>query len=83
MTFNFKDNFSPCTYIDEQSDENQQGGQIHCDGRLEEERLEVVGGVAYDCQQDGWDVRGEHDCQQSPAKNNVDLWVDLLNFFSF
>ena len=57
----------------EHGGKHQHHRQVHRHHRLEEERLEVVGGVADDVEEDGRHVNCHKVSQQSPAQNHRDL----------
>ena len=54
---------------DEQGGQDQEGGEVHCHDRLEEEVLEEVGGIDDGEDEDGGEVDGEDGAHQSSSQH--------------
>ena len=70
---------------DEEGGEDEEGGQVDRDDRLEEELLEEVGRVHDGEDQDGWQVDGEDGVEDTSSEDNRQLdalvkvvWVDVV-----
>ena len=58
---------------DKQSGQDQECGQVHCDHRLEEERLEEVGGVHDEQDEDGREVGGQDLVDNPPVHHKLEI----------
>ena len=58
---------------DEQGGQDQEGGEVHCHYRLEEEVLEEVGGVDDGEHEDGGKVDGEDRVEESSLEHHRHL----------
>ena len=66
---------------DQHAGQHQHYCQVHCQGGLKEERLEVVGDVSNDVEENSWDVYGGDDTQKSSAKPDLNYKVIIPNFY--
>ena len=62
----------------EHGGQHQHHRQVHRHHRLEEERLEVVGGVADDVEEDGGHVDGHEGSYESSSKNHLHLYCVII-----
>ena len=60
-------------HADEEGGQHQQRGQVHRHHRLEEERLEEVGGVDNAEDEDCWQVGGENLIDNSPVHHYLQI----------
>ena len=60
-------------HADEEGGQHQQRGQVHRHHRLEEERLEEVGGIDNAEDEDSWQVGGENLIDNSPVHHNLQI----------